>query len=151
MKLISRNKKAYHDYTVIDEFESGIMLRGLEVKSMRVNACSINESYARIDPARMEIFIYNMTIDNYSHSSEREYDPKRKRKLLLHKHEIRRIKKKLDEKGLTLIPLKVYFNDRNIAKILLGMVKGKRYYDKREQIKRRDFEREQNRIAKHSH
>lgn len=149
MKIIKHNKKAYHDYTVIDEFEAGIVLTGMEVKSLRNASCSVKEAYCRIE--NDEMFIINMTIDNYAHSSRIEYNPKRKRKLLLHKYEIHRIRKKVDEKGFTLIPLKLYFNDRNMAKMLIGIVRGKRQYDKREQIKRRDFEREQSRISKSSY
>lgn len=149
MKIIKNNKKAYHDYTVIDDFEAGIVLSGMEVKSLRNGSCSIKEAYCRI--INCEIFIINMTIDNYSHSSRVDYNTKQKRKLLLHNYEIRRIRKKIDEKGFTLIPLKLYFNDRNLAKVLIGIVKGKHHYDKREQIKRRDFEREQSRISKNSY
>ncbi|MDY6787650.1 MAG: SsrA-binding protein SmpB [candidate division WOR-3 bacterium] len=148
MKLIKKNKKAYHDFKIEDEFEAGIVLSGNEVKSLRNHACSIKEAYARINPHTREVWIHNMTIDRYSHSADEEYNPNRKRKLLLHKHQIKRLYKKTEERGYTLVPLALYFNDRNIVKMLLGLGKGKTKYDKRESIKRRDFEREQARSRK---
>ncbi len=148
MKIIARNKKAYFDYDIIEEIEAGIVLNGEEVKSLRNNACSIKESYAKIDNEKLEIFVHNMTIDHYRFSRENEANTKRKRKLLLHKREIKRLSRKIEEKGLTLIPLSVYFNNRNIAKIKLGLCKGKKLYNKKETIKRRDFEREQAREFK---
>ncbi len=151
MKKIAKNKKAYFNYEIIEEIEVGIVLEGNEVKSLRNSACSLNESYAKIDRSGFEIFVINMTIDNYKYSSTTDYNPKRKRKLLLHKREIIRLLRKTEEKNLTMVPLNIFFNNRNIAKITLGIVRGKKQYDKREQIKRRDFEREQGRTAKYSH
>ena len=151
MKKIAKNKKAYFNYEIVEEIEVGIVLEGNEVKSLRNSACSLNESYAKIDRSSFEIFVINMTIDNYKYSSTTDYNPKRKRKLLLHKREIVRLLRKTEEKNLTMVPLSIFFNNRNIAKITLGIVRGKKQYDKREQIKRRDFEREQGRAAKYSH
>lgn len=150
MKIVANNKKAYFNYEILEDFEAGLVLFGDEAKSLRGGACSLKEAYARIERTTMEAFLVGMTIDRYKFSTHTEIDPIRKRKLLLHKNEIRRILKKLDEKGFTLVPLSVYFNDRNIAKVKLGLAKGKKIFDKRETIKRRDFEREQGRERKSS-
>lgn len=148
MKTIANNKKAYFNYEIIEDFEAGIVLTGDEVKSLRAGACSLKEAYARIERNTLEAYIIGMTIDKYRFSTQTDPEPVRKRKLLLHKNEIRRILRKLDEKGFTLVPLSVYFNDRNIAKVKIGLGRGKKMYDKRETIKRRDFEREQGRERK---
>lgn len=148
MKLIQKNKKAYFDFEIIDDIESGIMLKGDEVKSMRGGKCSINEAYAKIDRDKLEAYIIDMTVDRNPYGTHTVLETNRKRKLLLHKNQIKRLLKKIEEKGLTLIPLEIYFNDRNIAKLKLGLCKGRREFDKRETIKRRDFERDQDRDIK---
>ena len=149
MKIISKNKKAYFNYQIIDEFEAGIVITGEEVKSIRKHACSIKEAYAKINE-NLEMFLYNMTVDHYKFSNS-IIDTKRRKKLLLHKYEIKRIARKIEEKGLTLIPLMLYINDRNLIKLKIGLCRGKKQYNKKEEIKRRDFEREQARSFKNFH
>ncbi|PIP13623.1 MAG: SsrA-binding protein [bacterium (Candidatus Stahlbacteria) CG23_combo_of_CG06-09_8_20_14_all_34_7] len=148
MKLIQKNKKAYFDYSVEENIEAGIMLNGDEVKSIRKGCISLKESYAKINKETLEAFIINMNIDVYPFSTQVSPSPKRERKLLLHKNQIKRLLKKSEEKGLTLIPIEIYLNDRNIVKLKLALCKGKKVFDKREIIKRRDFERDSERENK---
>ena len=134
------NRKAKFNYFIEEEIECGIELLGSEVKSIREGSCNIKDSYARVK--RNEVFIINMFIKRYSHTSEEfSKDETRERRLLLHKKQILKLKEKTTKEGYTLIPLKVYFNDKNKAKVLLGICKGKKNYDKRETIKERDIKR----------
>ncbi len=139
VKLIANNKKAYHDYFIEDTYEAGIALAGTEVKSMRMGKCSVKESFVRVE--RGEVFIYGMHISPYEKGNIFNRDPLRVRKLLLHRGEINKIEGKLKEKGLTLVPLKVYFKD-SLVKVELGVARGKKLYDKRQDIAKKDQRRE---------
>ena len=133
------NRKAKFNYFIEEEIECGIELLGNEVKSIREGACNIKDSYATIK--NNEVFVINMFIKKYSHTSIFNESETRSRKLLLHKKEIKKLKEKIEKEGYTLIPLKVYFN-KNRVKIELGVCKGKKLFDKRESIKEKDLERE---------
>ncbi len=133
------NRKAKFDYFIEDEIECGIELLGNEVKSIREGSCNIKDSYALIK--HDEVYIVNMFIKKYSHAGIFNESETRSRKLLLHKKEILKLKQKIEKEGYTLIPLKIYFNKSNKAKVLLGICKGKKNYDKRETIKERDIKR----------
>ena len=133
MKLIANNKKAFHDYFIEDTYEAGIALAGTEVKSLRMGKCSIKESFIRVENG--EVYIYGMHISPYEKGNIFNKDPLRIRKLLLHRYEINKIEAKLKEKGLTLVPLKVYFKD-SLVKVEIGMARGKKLYDKRQDIAR---------------
>ncbi len=139
------NRRARHDYHILESMECGIELKGTEVKSIRLGKVSLAESYALVQ--RDEVKLENMQITPYEHGSYENHEPKRTRKLLLHKKEILKLKQKIAEKGLTLVPLKLYFNARGIAKVELGLAKGKKLFDKRETIKQRDTERELRRLT----
>jgi len=145
-KSILTNRKAYRDYEVLETLECGIELKGSEVKSLRAGKINLNDSFARID--KLEAFLYNAHISHYTEASYLNVDTDRIRRLLLHKKQIERIAGKLAQKGLTLIPLKVYFNDRGFVKLELGLCKGKKLYDKRESIKRRETDLEMRRAVK---
>ena len=141
------NRKAKFNYFIEEEIECGIELLGSEVKSIREGSCNIKDSYARVK--RNEVFIINMFIKRYSHTSEEfSKDETRERRLLLHKKQILKLKEKTTKEGYTLVPLKVYFNKDNKVKILLGICKGKKSYDKRETIKERDIKRETDKALK---
>ncbi len=133
------NRKARFNYFIIDEIEAGIELKGTEIKSIRNGKASIEDAYARIKNG--EVFLTNMFIAKYEEGNRFNHDERRERKLLLHKSEIIKLSKKLELDNYTLVPLKLYFK-KNHAKILLGLCKGKKLYDKRETIKKRDLERE---------
>ena len=139
IKLIANNKKAYHDFFIEDTYEAGIALAGTEVKSLRMGKCSIKESFIRID--RGEAVIYGMHISPYEKGNIFNKDPLRERKLLLHRHELNKLTGKMKEKGMTLVPLKVYFKG-SLVKVEVGLARGKKLYDKREDIARRDQRRE---------
>ena len=145
IKLIANNKKAFHDYFIEDTYEAGIALVGTEVKSLRMGKCSIKESYVRVEQG--ELFIYGMNISPYEKGNIFNKDPLRVRKLLLHRCEINKIDGKLKEKGLTLVPLKVYFKDI-LVKVEIGMARGKKLYDKRQDIAKKDQRREAERDFK---
>ena len=145
IKLIANNKKARHDYLVEDSFEAGIVLHGTEVKYLRQGHCSIKESFVDIDNG--EVFIHQMHISPYEKGNIFNKDPLRIRKLLLHRYEINKIEAKLKEKGLTLVPLKVYFKD-SLVKVEIGMARGKKLYDKRQDIAKKDQRREAERDFK---
>jgi SsrA-binding protein len=138
-RVIATNRKARHEYSILETFEAGIALKGAEVKSLRQGRASLQESYAALKNG--EVWLLDMHISPYEQAADDSYEPTRKRKLLLHKKEIRRLVGKLAEKGLTLIPLRAYFK-HGIAKVELALAKGKRAYDKREAIKQRDMQRE---------
>ena len=144
-KMIANNKKAYHDYFILDTYEAGIALAGTEVKSLRAGKCSIKESFVDIDNG--EVFIHQMHISPYEKGNIFNKDPLRIRKLLLHRYEINKIEAKLKEKGLTLVPLKVYFKD-SLVKVEIGMARGKKLYDKRQDIAKKDQRREAEREFK---
>lgn len=144
-RLIANNKKAYHDYFIEETYESGIALHGTEVKSLRMGKCSIKESFVRIE--NEEVYIYGMHISPYEKGNIFNRDPLRVKKLLLHKSEIRKMKGKIAEKGYTLVPLKVYFN-RSLVKVEIGLAKGKKLYDKRQDIAKKDQRREAERDFK---
>ena len=145
IRLIAINKKAYHDYFIEDTYEAGIELAGTEVKSMRMGKCSIKESFIQID--RGEVFVYGMHISPYEKGNIFNKDPLRTRKLLLHQYEIRKIAGKIAEKGYTLVPLKVYFKG-SLVKVEIGIAKGKKLYDKRQDIAKKDQKREAEREFK---
>ena len=143
---IAVNKKAYANFEIVDIYEAGLSLLGTEVKSLRIGAADLSGSYARIDGE--QCWLFGTTISQYQQAGARQHDPARKRKLLLHKAEIRKIKTKLEQRGFAFVPLKIYFNDRGIAKIELGLAKGKRQFDKRKTITERDQRRDLDRSMK---
>lgn len=139
MKLVANNKKAYHDYFIEEKYETGIVLHGTEVKSLRLGKCSIKEAFIRIE--RGEVFAYGMHVSPYEKGNIFNKDPLRVRKLLLHKSEILRLTGKIAEQGYTLVPLQVYFKDGR-SKVEIGLAKGKKLYDKRQDIAKKDQRRE---------
>ena len=145
MKLVANNKKAYHDYFIEEKYECGIVLHGTEVKSLRLGKCSIKESFIRIENG--EVFAYGMHISPYEKGNIFNKDPMRVKKLLMHKQEIRKLIGKLTEQGYTLVPLQVYFKDGR-AKVEIGLAKGRKLYDKREAIAKKDMRREHEREFK---
>jgi len=145
-KVIVTNRKAHRDYAVFETFECGIELRGSEVKSLRAGRINLNDSFARIE--HNEIFLYNTHISPYEQASYLNVEATRMRRLLLHRKQITKIISQLTQRGLTLIPLKAYFNDRGFVKIELALCKGKKLYDKREDIKRRESDMQLRRIIK---
>ena len=144
-ELVS-NRKAFHDYEILTKYDAGMVLTGTEVKSLRQHQTSIRESYARVKNG--EVWLINSNIPAYKFGSNANHDPMRERKLLLHKNEIKKITTKLQDKGFTLIPLKLYFLGSH-AKIELGIARGKKFYDKREAIKRQDVKRRLKRVMSH--
>ena len=145
IKLIANNKKAYHDYFILDKYEAGIELVGTEVKSLRMGKCSLKESFIRIDKG--EVFVYNMHISPYEKGNIFNRDPLRVRKLLLHKTEINKMLGKTAEKGFTVVPLQVYFKKGKV-KMEIALAQGKKLYDKRESIAKKDQRRETERDFK---
>ena len=141
-----RNRSAYHEYFFDNKYVAGIVLTGTEVKSLRQGKASFNDSYCIIHKG--EIWIKSLHIAEYSHGTVNNHDPVRDRKLLLQKREINKIEAKLKEKGYTLIPLLIFFNDKNLVKVEIGLGKGKKLHDKRETIKKRDVEREMKRFIR---
>lgn len=146
MKIVATNHKAFRDYFVLENIECGIELMGSEVKSIRAGKISLSESFARVE--KNEVVLYNAHISPYEQASYMNVEPTRVRKLLLHKKQIRKLIGQTVQKGLTLVPLKMYFNDRGFAKIELALCKGKKFYDKREDIKRRETDLEMRRTLK---
>lgn len=138
-KLVANNKKAYHDYFIEEKYEAGIALAGTEVKSLRMGKCSIKEAFIRIENG--EVWVYGMHVSPYEKGNIFNKDPLRPRKLLLHKKEIWKLLGKMKEKGYTLVPLQVYFKEGK-AKVEIGLAKGKKLYDKREDIAKKDQRRE---------
>lgn len=138
-KTVAVNRRAWHEYFIDETFESGICLVGTEVKSLRAGKASLQDSYAKIE--NNEVWLHNMYIDPYEQGNRYNLEPRRPRKLLLHKFEIERLKAKTQQKGLALIPLKLYFT-RGHAKVELGIARGKKLYDKRDSIAARDADRE---------
>ena len=144
-KLIANNKKAYHDYFILDTYEAGIALHGTEVKSLRMGKCSVKESFIRVESG--EVFIYGMHISPYEKGNIFNKDPLRPRKLLLHKAEINKMIGKTKEKGMAIVPLKVYFKG-SLVKVEIGLARGKKLYDKRNDIAKKDQQREAQRDFK---
>ena len=138
-KLIANNKKAYHDFFIDETYACGIALHGTEVKSMRMGKCSIKEAFVRIEDG--EVFVYGMHVSPYEKGNIFNKDPLRVNKLLLHKYEINKLLGKIKEKGYTLVPLQVYFKDGKV-KVEIGLARGKKLYDKREAIAKKDQRRE---------
>jgi SsrA-binding protein len=136
---IAENRKAFHDYHILDTLEAGLALLGTEVKAIREGRVNLRDSYASIE--RGEVFLFNVNISPYSHRGYADHEPLRKRKLLLHKREILKLTGKTVEKGMTLVPLRLYFKNGRV-KVAVGLARGKKEYDKREAIKQRETERE---------
>ena len=141
IKVVAKNKKAFHDYHIDATYEAGMVLSGPEVKSLRAGRVNLRDGYARID-SRGEAMLYNVHISLYSFATHNPNEPLRVRKLLLHRREIKKLIGKLNEKGLALIPLKIYFKENGRAKIELGLARGKRQYDKRAALKEQQTNRE---------
>jgi SsrA-binding protein len=144
-KIVVSNKKAFYDYQILEKIEAGLVLTGSEVKSLRNGKCNLKDGYARIQ--QDEAWLIGVSIGIYEDASYSQHDPDRKRKLLLHKDEIRRLHRKVTEKGVTLIPLRIYFK-KGLAKVELGVATGKKQYDKRETIAQRERERDLKRLEK---
>jgi SsrA-binding protein len=138
-KLIADNRKAFHDFHILDTFEAGVVLRGTEVKAIREGRVNLRDSFAR--PEQGEIWAYNIHISPYSHRGYADHEPTRKRKLLLNREEIRKLIGKVTERGMTLVPTRMYFKNGRV-KLAIGLAKGKKSHDKRETIRRREAERE---------
>ena len=144
-KIIANNKKAFHDYFIEETYEAGISLAGTEVKSLRMGKCSVKEAFVRIEKG--EVYVYGMHISPYEKGNIFNKDPLRVKKLLLHKQEIRKIEGKIAQKGYTLVPLNVYFKG-SLVKVEIGLAKGKKLYDKRQDIAKKDQRREAERQFK---
>jgi len=136
---IAENRKAFHDYHLLETFEAGVALLGTEVKAIREGRVNLRDSFARVDNG--EVFLYNVNISPYSHRGYVDHEPMRRRKLLLHRDEIRKLVGKTVEKGMTLVPVRMYFKNGRV-KVAVSLARGKKEYDKRETIKRREVERE---------
>ena len=145
-KLVANNKQAYHDYVIEETYEAGIVLTGTEIKSVRQGRVSIKESYAKIEKG--ELILYGMNISPYEQGNRYNVDPLRPRKLLLHKQEIRKLIGYTTMKGLTLVPLKMYINEEGRAKVEIAVARGKKNYDKRDDIAKRDAKRDMDRKMK---
>lgn len=143
---VAVNKKAYRNFELVEKFESGLELFGTEVKSLRAAAADLSGSYARIE--NEQCWLVGASIAQYQQAGSYQHEPTRKRKLLLHKAEIRRLRTKLEQRGFTLVPLRIYFNDRGLAKMELALARGKRQYDKRKAITERDQKRDVDRSMK---
>jgi SsrA-binding protein len=146
VKSIALNRRARHDYEILESFEAGLALVGSEVKSLRAGRADLKDSYGLMD--RGEAWLVGLHISPYQFARDGGHDPERTRKLLMHRGEIERVRGKLDQKGLTLIPLRLYFKEGK-AKVEMGLAKGKAQYDKRETLKRRQAEREMQRAMRH--
>ncbi len=146
MKSI-KNRRATHDYYIVQQLEAGIVLKGTEIKSIRAGKVNFKDSYARI--IDNECWLLNLHISPWEKSAYFNHEAERKRKLLLHRHEIRRLKTKVEEQGMTLIPLELIINEAGLCKVIIALAKGKHTYDKRDSIKRRDQERERERAGDH--
>ncbi len=144
-KIIASNKRAAHRYEIIEKIEAGLELRGTEVKSLRANKVDLKDSFARIDNG--QIFLHNLYLSPYEQASYNNSDPKRVRRLLLHKKQIFKLFAKMREKGYTLIALNVYFNDKGRAKVELALAKGRKLYDQREKIKNKETEQRLRKIS----
>lgn len=141
-----KNKRAWHDYNILETYIAGIQLTGTEIKSIRNGKANLSDAYCYF--TKGELYVKNMHISEYSHGSIFNHDPKRERKLLLHKNELIKLERKVKERGVTIIPLKLFINDRGLAKLEIALAKGKKIYDKRESIKQKDLQREIERLSK---
>ncbi|MCF8055159.1 MAG: SsrA-binding protein SmpB [Desulfocapsa sp.] len=149
VKIVCKNKKAFHDYHIESTYEAGIVLRGPEVKSLRAGKANLRDGYAQMDK-RGELYLHNVHISFYTFATHNPNEPMRVRKLLLHKRELRKLIGKLREKGLALIPLKIYFVNNGKAKVELGLARGKKLYDKRASLKEQQSDRELQRAMRHN-
>jgi SsrA-binding protein len=147
-KLICNNKKAYHDYFIEEKFEAGMVLQGTEVKSLRLGKANLNDSFALVKNG--EAFLHNLHISPYDFGNRQNHDPERMRKLLLHKKEITKLFGKVREQGYSLVPLRLYFKD-GLVKVEMGLAKGKKLYDKREDMKKKDMSRDMAQAMKERH
>ena len=146
IKKVAVNRKARHEYFIEDTFEAGLVLQGTEVKSLRLGRRNMQDAYAAIQKG--EVFIHNMHISPYDQGNIYNHDPLRPKKVLLNKKQIKTLIGKTQQEGYTLIPLEIYFNERNWAKVILALAKGKKLYDKREDIAKRDIKRQAERVVK---
>lgn len=147
MKIITNNKKATHDFFIEETYQAGIELKGSEVKSIKEGRINLKDSFAKIK--KNEVLLYNVNISPYKQSAMFNHEPERPRKLLLHKYEIRKINQKIKQDKSTIIPLKVYINDRGLIKVDVAIAKGKKKYDKRETLAKRDFDRKLRKTEKY--
>lgn len=145
---VANNRRAYHDYFIEEKIEAGIILTGSEVKSLRLGRANIAEAYAGRRGDGTELWLYNLYIPEYSAASHFSHEPRRPRKLLVHKREAVRLLNAIARDGMTLVPIAIYFNDRGVAKIELGVGKGKKAHDKRETIKEREWNRDKQRVMR---
>ena len=145
-KTVAENRKARHDFFIDAEFEAGMMLLGTEVKSLRAGRANIQESYASFENGGL--FLINAHISEYGHGNRNNHEPMRPRQLLMHRKELNKLAAQIQRKGMTLVPLSMYFNDRGIAKVKLGLAHGKKQHDKRETEKNRDWQRQKQRLLK---
>ena len=141
-KVVTVNRKAKHDYAILESWEAGIVLKGAEVKSVREGKVNLRDGYGTVEGG--ELFLHNIHISPYDKSSDKDYNPRRKRKLLMHRSQINRVMGRVREKGLTIVPLEMYFT-RGMAKLNIGLGKGRKSYDKREQLRRKTINREMER------
>ena len=148
IKIVAKNKKAFHEYHIDATYEAGMVLSGPEVKSLRAGKANIRDGYVKID-SKGEAYLYNVHISLYTFATHNPNEPLRSRKLLLHHREIKKLIGKLNEKGLALIPLKIYFKENGRAKVELGLARGKRQYDKRASLKEKQTNREIQRAMRH--
>lgn len=146
MKIIANNRKARHDYHIEEDYEAGLVLKGTEVKSLRQGNCSLKDGFIQIEKG--QAYLHNVHISPYEAGNRYNVNPTRRRKLLLHKREIARLEGRVREKGYTLIPLQIYFNERSVVKVKVGVAKGLAKYDKREKIKKREQDRQMRRALK---
>lgn len=142
MKSI-KNRRASHEYYIVQSYEAGIALQGTEIKSIRAGKVNFKDSYAKVEQG--ECWLHNLHISPWEKASYFNHDAERKRKLLLHKHEINRLRAKVDEQGMTLIPLEIVLNEQGRCKIILALAKGKKYFDKRDSLHQKDLQREKER------
>ncbi|GLU44517.1 SsrA-binding protein SmpB [Allomuricauda sp. NBRC 101325] len=142
-----KNKRARFDYEILDTYTAGIVLGGTEIKSIRLGKANISQSFCEFN-SKGELFVINMNVDEYSHGSYYNHKPKAERKLLLNKRELKKLRKEVTTSGLTIVPLNLFINDRGLAKVNIGLAKGKKLYDKRETMKDRDNKRNLSRIKK---
>ncbi len=145
-KIIATNKKAFHDFHIEETVEAGIVLKGSEVKSLRAGKVNLRDSYAKVKNG--EVFLVNVHISPYSHATYDRQDPLRMRKLLLHRREIRKLIGKVQERGFSLVPLRIYFNERGKVKVELALARGKKLYDKRAALKKKQLDRETERAVR---
>lgn len=145
-KIVALNRRARFDYFILEEIEAGIMLMGSEVKPLRAGKASINEAHA--GEMKGDIYLFNANIPEYGQAAHFNHEPKRPRKLLLHRRQIQKLASAIQRKGMTLVPLSIYFNAKGLAKISLGLAKGKNVVDKRETIKQRDWDRDKSRLLR---